>query len=264
MAKETTRMEVIYETTKIPSFPDKKVYVLPGAFYGSVVTMFAEAGFGKASTVEEADLVCFIGGTDIDPAIYNQKAIPGTQRPDMARDKFECDTYKKCLELKKPMFGICRGAQLLHALNDGQLWQHVDNHAGGDHWIYDLDEDYYVLANSMHHQMIMSDGSTDLEIIACCKDQISKVFKSADVILKLAEDNANGGPPLTEVEVEAGYYTETRCLFVQGHPEVSSPQYRAWCLNKLKEFMRLWDLTKAPSSTPVEDQMETWRRAALM
>lgn len=255
--RNTTRMEVIYENTSIPQFKGKKVFVLSGAFYGSVVAMMAEAGFTRAVDIQEADLAVFIGGVDVNPALYDQRKLPETQTPNIDRDNYETSIYKKCLELKIPMFGICRGAQLLHVLNGGKLWQHVQGHTGEDHWIYDQDEDVFVLANSMHHQMILVEDKSDLEVLAVCKDQISRSFKNADLHIALAENNKEGSP-LTEIEVEAGYYHKTKSFFVQGHPEVSNPQYRSWCLQKLKDFMEEWQ-----AAPDVQERIDGWRKAML-
>jgi Predicted glutamine amidotransferases len=257
MAKPTVAAEeTIYETTKLPDFEGKKVLVLPGAFYGSVVQMFAKCGFGRADTVEDADLVCFIGGVDINPEIYGQTKLPQTQEPSKSRDDFETEVFNKCVELGKPMYGICRGAQFLHAKNGGELWQHVEGHAGADHWIYDRDEDIYVLSNSIHHQMIALTAGVDLEVLAVCKDQVSSKFLSSDLIIDLKKDGANTEG---EVEIEAGYYAATKCLFVQGHPEVGSPEFRSWCMTKLYDYMQEWD-----SLPEVQDRLDEWRRAALM
>lgn len=57
----------------IHQFEGMKAYILGGAFMGDMVVMFAEAGFQRASSVKEADVVVFTGGADINPTLYNQK-----------------------------------------------------------------------------------------------------------------------------------------------------------------------------------------------
>ena len=216
----------------MPQFKGKKAYVLGGAFFGSCVELMAEAGFERAGSVEEADVVVFIGGVDINPALYSQQPIQQTQTPSKVRDMFEQEVFNKCVEQKKVMFGICRGAQLLHALNGGELWQHVEGHAGPDHLIYDIEEDVFIDATSLHHQMLALNA--DIDVIAVTKDQVSSVFHSADMIVDLGREGANSD---VEIEIEAGSYLMTRCFFVQGHPEIGSAEYRTWTMTKLKEFM---------------------------
>ena len=221
----------IWGIKDMPSFEGWKAFVLPGAFYGQCVSLFAKAGFERAVSVEEADVVVFIGGVDVNPELYGETPIVQTQMPSLARDNLEIEVYKKCIELGKPMYGICRGAQFLHVMNDGTLWQHVEGHAGPDHYIYDTEDDCLVMATSLHHQMLALNDR--IEVLAVCKDQISKKFHSADMVLDLEREGSNAS---VEIEIEAGIYWDTRCFFVQGHPEVGSEEYQSWSMTKFWDF----------------------------
>lgn len=228
---ETVDNVNVWAIKEMPSFEGWKAFVLPGAFYGQCVALFAKAGFERAVSVEEADVVVFIGGVDVNPELYGERAIAQTQMPSPARDNLEIEVYKKCIELGKPMYGICRGAQFLHAMNDGTLWQHVEGHAGPDHYIYDTEDDCLVMATSLHHQMLALNDRID--VLAVCKDQISRKFHSADMVLDLDREGSNAS---VEIEIEAGIYWDTRCFFVQGHPEVGSEEYQSWAMTKFWEF----------------------------
>lgn len=219
----------------MPKFPaGARAYVLPGAFYGAIVTLMAEAGFAKADSVEKADVVVFAGGADIDPALYDEKnvAAGGINK---TRDALEKDIYHQCVAAGKIMFGICRGAQFLHAMNGGKLWQDVNNHGGSSHNIVDLDEDVRVLATSIHHQMLQENDT--MELIAICEDQIGTRFVDAELDINLKMRGSNG-PPI--IEVEAGAYPATKCFFVQGHPEIGSRLYQTWTMHKLHDFYNEW------------------------
>lgn len=220
--------------TSLPTVPfkNKKVYILPGAFYSDVAYMMAQAGFSKAENVSEADLVVFIGGVDVDPSLYNQERIAQTQEPNEARDIREMDVYDQCIKLRIPMFGICRGAQFLHVMNGGSLWQHVEGHAGKDHLIYDIGEEVTVMATSLHHQMLAINN--DIDVVAVCTEQISRKFHASDMVIDLDKEGVNTD---AEIEIEAGIYWGSRCFFVQGHPEIGSKEYRSWTFTKLEEFM---------------------------
>lgn len=216
--------------TEMPQFTGLKAFILNGAFYGDIVQMFTEAGFSRANTVSEADIVVFAGGADINPALYGQEKHSTTYFNE-ARDEVEVEAYRLAKEQGKPMFGICRGAQFLHAMNGGELWQDVDGHGGGSHYIVDLDEDVRVLSTSIHHQMLKVNDC--INVIAVSEEQISyrfeddkeqRVVDASDV-----EDN--------EIEIEAGSYTDTKCFFVQGHPEIGTPEYRSWTFSKFHDFL---------------------------
>ena len=55
--------------------------------------------------------VVFTGGNDWNPAVYNQAADPGTDRPEDSRDEIELAILSKTLSDSKPTVGICRGMQ---------------------------------------------------------------------------------------------------------------------------------------------------------
>jgi hypothetical protein len=111
---------------RIPDFKGLRALVLPGAFYGAIVGLMAESGCTKASSLDECDLVVFAGGADVNPALYNERAMACTTFS-QSRDQEEVRVYHTARRLGLPMFGICRGAQFLHVMNGGQLWQNVNN-----------------------------------------------------------------------------------------------------------------------------------------
>lgn len=223
-----------YTTKGMPDFSGMRALVLPGAFYGSCVSLMAEAGFQRATSYEDADVVVFIGGEDINPALYNEEPHRTTYFSDV-RDHLEKLHYGRCVEDKKVMFGICRGAQFLHAMNGGKLWQNVNNHASGDHYIYDIDADVSVEATSIHHQMLRMNET--LDVVAICNEQIATSFEDGKGT-RITVDRGN--LELSELEIEAGAYADTQCFFVQGHPEIGSAEYRSWTMNRLYDYMMAW------------------------
>ena len=228
---ETPMEEKTWEITSLPNFQGMKCHVLGGAFHSSIMQFMKQAGFENVSSPEEADLIVFAGGADVDPELYGQKRMPFTQYH-RARDDYEKAVYEEAVKVGKPMFGICRGAQFLHVMNGGQLWQHVENHAiSGTHTIWDLEDEVLLEANSYHHQMLALNDK--IEVLACTKDQVSKIFISDEMNIDLRKEK----DPSPELEIEAGMYYDTKCFFVQGHPEVGNDQYRSWTMHKLMEFL---------------------------
>ena len=73
--------------------------------------------------LERFDGFLFTGGHDVDPVIYGQEktALCGDLCP--GRDAMEQQLLTMALEKGKPVFGICRGLQLMNAVLGGTLYQ---------------------------------------------------------------------------------------------------------------------------------------------
>ncbi len=69
------------------------------------------------------DGLLLIGGADVDPRTYGAEPGPETEatRPD--RDRFEIAMVNLALERELPIFGICRGMQILNVARSGTLVQ---------------------------------------------------------------------------------------------------------------------------------------------
>jgi putative glutamine amidotransferase len=67
------------------------------------------------------------GGSDVNPERYGETISPQTDPPDELRDALECALIEECLDRDLPLFGICRGLQILNVHLGGSLVQHVDS-----------------------------------------------------------------------------------------------------------------------------------------
>lgn len=102
-------------------------------------------------TLEEADLVVFSGGADINPALYGDPVHPMTHYSSQ-RDHLEWEAMKKAVALNKKIWGTCRGAQLMCAYNGGKLIQHM-SHPSYHMFTNVTDGNQYPIT-SAHHQML--------------------------------------------------------------------------------------------------------------
>ena len=68
------------------------------------------------------------GGGDVDPAHFGEEKHPKTEPPNPARDSFELTLCRLALEMDMPVFGVCRGAQVINIACGGTLTQHIDHH----------------------------------------------------------------------------------------------------------------------------------------
>lgn len=165
------------------------------------------------SNIEDADLVLFTGGEDVDPSFYNEKEHYHT-RSNVGRDLREKEIYEKALKLDKKMLGICRGNQFLTVMNGGKLIQHMQH--SGNHTIVIHEElkdvikkDSIIPATSTHHQMVYPFNlpKEDYRILASNPDRSP---------MCLGGNNEEMNPPC---DVEIVYYPKTKCLGIQMHPE---------------------------------------------
>ena len=85
---------------------------------------------GEGLRPEVCDGLLLPGGVDVDPSLYGQEKDPTTEF-EQALDRLQLDTLRRFLEARRPVFGICRGHQLINVALGGTLIQ--DLPTAGDH-----------------------------------------------------------------------------------------------------------------------------------
>jgi putative glutamine amidotransferase len=106
-----------------------------------------------AAMVAHVDGVLFSGGADIDPGYFDQPPHPQLGAVDPQRDAFEFALYRAARHAGKPIFGVCRGIQLINVAEGGSLFQHLPalgrnvQHSQADR------------GGLPHHLLQLSDGS---------------------------------------------------------------------------------------------------------
>lgn len=70
------------------------------------------------------------GGGDIDPARYGAERLPECGPAESGRDDFELALVPLIVAADKPLFGICRGNQVLNVALGGTLWQDIPSQLG--------------------------------------------------------------------------------------------------------------------------------------
>lgn len=198
----------------------KKVFIVGDwGMLASVARMFIDNKWQIAKNIEEADLVQFTGGEDINPALYGEVPHPQCFFNNK-RDTFEILVYKAAKELKKPMAGICRGGQFLNVMCGGSLWQHVNNHIGANfiHKVHNLFDNYEYEVSSCHHQMMIP--AVDAWVIDVAHESTFKERMSDEgkVKRKLMLQG------IVEDDPETVFYWDNNCLCIQGHPEYKTSE----------------------------------------
>ena len=121
-------------------------------------------GLSAADTPETADALLLTGGGDLHPRFYGQD-IAGAADIDEARDLRELALTRAFVVRSAPIFGICRGLQVINIAFGGTLHRHIDGHGQIDgldrlHETYTDDALLRSLygtrftVNSAHHQSV--------------------------------------------------------------------------------------------------------------
>jgi GMP synthase-like glutamine amidotransferase len=177
--------------------------------------LFAEYGYQITPSLVEADIIVFTGGQDINPALYGETIHPTTNFSEI-RDRIEVAAFRQARAKMK--IGLCRGAQLLNALNGGKLWQNINNHHSA-HEITDRFTGQVIKTTSIHHQQMMP--SRDAVVVATChvstkKESPGRTWELNKTVGK--SDKAVDGLAYLATDHEVLWYPETRSLCFQGHP----------------------------------------------
>ena len=78
--------------------------------------------------VQCLDGLIFAGGRDLDPALYDQQRLDGTDEPEHRRDRFELSLMRAALESGVPFLAIGRGLHVLTVARGGTLTQDLPGH----------------------------------------------------------------------------------------------------------------------------------------
>ena len=65
------------------------------------------------------------GGNDVAPQTYGQSPLEPAWAGDAVRDTYEMALIRAFVDAGKPVFGICRGLQMLNVAFGGTLWQDI-------------------------------------------------------------------------------------------------------------------------------------------
>lgn len=127
------------------------------------------------SQIQHLDFIIVSGGQDVHPQNYGQEPSILLEKVCHERDQYELQLVKIAYENKIPIFGICRGLQIINVAFGGTLFQDVSEfgketllhrHPNTEEEIlhhvdilipsklYDIFKMTPILANSYHHQGI--------------------------------------------------------------------------------------------------------------
>lgn len=142
------------------------------------------------------------GGSDLDPSYYGEEPVPELNPTVPKRDAFEMALVEHALERGIPVFGICRGLQVLNVALGGTLYQDLPSQLHPDliahrqqvpkwQWTHEVEVDGNskvagimetddTRVNSYHHQAI-KDLSGDLVAVAHSSDGVIEAAESPNL-----------------------------------------------------------------------------------
>ena len=183
---------------------------------------------------DRLDAVLLAGGVDMDPATYGveKSALCGSIDP--ARDAVELQLARWALEEKKPLFGICRGLQVINVAQGGTLYQDVGAEYPGA-----IKHDYFpttgYVREHLAHEVSLAEDSRLRRVFD--RDRIPVNSMHHQGIRRLGEGlriTATAPDGLIEgVEAPNGHYL----VAVQWHPEVFEATDRN-VYNLLRDFIK--------------------------
>ena len=164
----------------------KRIFVRGSAEnYANYDAALKESGMAPVFSMDlslaaDCDGLLLTGGYDIDPGCYGQKNY-ACYHVDPIKDQDEIALVHQFISLEKPIFGICRGHQILNVALGGDMIQHISGHTqldtGVDH-IHSVTAEHDFMrklygdrfaVNSAHHQIIgrLGDGLS----VTCRSDE---------------------------------------------------------------------------------------------
>lgn len=161
-----------------------------------------------ADYIGQIDKLIITGGQNVSPSLYGQEQTIMSTDYHLQRDLFEVALIQEAMAQGKPIFGICRGLQIINVALGGSLLQDVPNH-----WQAERNEE--------RTQEIEIDPISDLAFIYSSKTKVNTFHRQAiDCLGKGLTVVARDSKDQT---IEAIIGKHHPILGVQWHPELSMP-----------------------------------------
>lgn len=158
---------------------------------GTTYTPDAEGRLPEA-ILAQLDGLVLAGGGDVDPSYYGAE-MDGTDKStiDRRRDELELTLARRALADDLPIFGICRGCQVLNVAAGGRLVQHIPDHRSHPdapishtvNLVADLPAAAFgttgvIEVNTYHHQGVDAAGLADGFVPVAYADQDSWLIEA--------------------------------------------------------------------------------------
>ena len=179
---------------------------------------------------EDLDGLVLQGGSDVCPKSYGEEPLKPEWNGDYIRDLYEIALFKEFVALKKPVLGVCRGAQLINVAMGGTLHQDIADHRNWD--IYD--QNFHEITFEKGSELERLSGRSRARINSIHHQSVKKLGNG------LVLEAVSAPTPGTTGIIEAFRSTGDSYIYaVQWHPEFQDPKDASLLNSKLvlKDFL---------------------------
>lgn len=155
------------------------------------------------------------GGVDVDPALYGEAQARQTRKIDRARDDLEIELIRGFLHAGRPVFGICRGIQVLNVALGGKLIQHLPEVTTEEHRAK--------AEKDARHGLRVAEGAHLARALAGVTEVNSSHHQAADPTAIARRLVVSAVSPGGVVEALEGSWLPAPVVAVQWHPERLEP-----------------------------------------
>lgn len=211
---------------------------------GGLALILAPQDDAFEQLAELLDGLLLSGGADINPNRYGDDSVHAeTYGIDDERDRFELELFDAMLALEKPIFGICRGIQVVNVALGGTL-------------IQDVASEYPSAAGIGHRQHERNLQDSDVgHLVTASQPDLLPIFENGALGVNTFHHQAirDLAPDLTPIAtspdglIEAVAMSSNPAVFaVQWHPELMFQSHPA----HLRPFVHFVDAATARKLSP--------------
>lgn len=225
-----------------------------------VLLPYIEDSRSLRALYDKLDGILFSGGGDIDPSMYGEEPEAKLKDVSLERDAMERQLMQWAIEDDKPIFGICRGYQLMNVVLGGTLIQDIPSQTENmqNHDISTEKKDRWYVAHQLKvdssSRLATIIGSEPIDANSHHHQAVKRVADQLQAVA-WAEDGIIEGVELPRSRFAIG---------VQCHPESLVQNNRRWA-KLFREFIKAasTDMTYFPAAK-VRSSSSAERSAAAL